>query len=80
LREDHHRDAVGAWVTDSDCRTGCNVGSLAYCQKFSPATVTILPTARSPKPDPVWQNQGCRPVGDIVDGNDELVCCANSLP
>jgi hypothetical protein len=64
------------WTPDSDCTSGCNIGGLAYCQKFWPASVVIREVAVSSKPNNAWANAGCAPVTDDWDGNDEFECVA----
>jgi len=72
-----HQASGGTWQWDSDCNSGCNIGGLAYCQKFFPAATSIRSVSVSAKPNNVWANQGCVPVTDDWDGNDEFECVAD---
>jgi hypothetical protein len=64
----------GTWTWDQDCMSGCNVGDLAYCQKFWPSATIIRQVSVTSKPNNVWANAGCEPVNDDYDGGDEFVC------
>ncbi|NTX41672.1 MULTISPECIES: hypothetical protein [unclassified Myxococcus] len=74
-----HQGADGAWLADPDCSSGCNVGGLAYCQKFWPGSTTIQQVAVSEKANNVWRNAGCSPVVDDWDGHDEFECVGSAV-
>ncbi len=69
-----HTSPDGTWTWDQDCSSGCNVGGLAYCQKFWPSATIIQQVNVSSKPNNVWANAYCEPVNDDYDGSDEFVC------
>jgi hypothetical protein len=69
-----HTSPDGTWTWDQDCSSGCNVGGLAYCQKFWPSATIIQQVNVSSKPNNVWANAYCEPVNDDYDGGDEFVC------
>ncbi|WP_241758034.1 hypothetical protein [Myxococcus landrumensis] len=70
----------GAWTPDPDCTSGCNIGGLAYCQKFWPTTTTIRQISVSSKPNNAWVNAQCSPIVDDFDGHDEFECVAVTQP
>ncbi|QRN98969.1 hypothetical protein JRI60_08050 [Archangium violaceum] len=69
-----HTAPSGAWTPDSDCTSGCNIGGLAYCQKFWPGSVAIRQVPVSSKPASAWAQAGCYPANDEYDGSDEFEC------
>ncbi|WNG44831.1 hypothetical protein F0U60_12560 [Archangium minus] len=71
-----HQSAGGAWTSDADCSSGCNLGGLSYCQKFWPATTSVRQVAVTAKPNNVWNTGGCGAIVDDYDGNDEFECVA----
>ncbi|MFP2903485.1 hypothetical protein ACLESD_00090 [Pyxidicoccus sp. 3LFB2] len=75
-----HTSAEGGWLTDSDCSSGCDIGGLAYCQKFWPDSTDIRQVTVSPKPaSNVWASAFCEPVVDDHDGDDEFECVDTSV-
>jgi hypothetical protein len=72
-----HKSPCGGWITDSDCTSGCNIGGLAYCQKFWPNATSVRQVALSAKANNVWSNAGCRAVVDDWDGTDEFECLSD---
>lgn len=74
-----HQSPGGGWTTDSDCSSGCNVGGLAYCQKFWPGSTSIRQVNVSSKPNNIWTNAGCGPVVDDWDGDQEFECLGGSF-
>ncbi|MFY1829247.1 hypothetical protein ACN47A_25235 [Myxococcus fulvus] len=70
----NHQLPGGEWQPDLDCTSGCDVGGLAYCQKFWPQTSSIRQVAVSSKPNNVWTTSGCGAVVDDWDGTDEFEC------
>jgi hypothetical protein len=72
-----HTNATGSWAWDSDCTSGCNIGGLAYCQKFYPNATSIRQVPVSSKPNSVWMQRGCVPANDDWDGNEEYECLTN---
>lgn len=69
-----HQSPGGNWATDSDCTSGCNLGGVAYCQKFWPGASGIRQVSVSSKADNVWTTAGCGPVFEPWDGDDEFEC------
>ncbi|HYO73970.1 MAG TPA: hypothetical protein VEU33_48665 [Archangium sp.] len=69
-----HQSPGGAWTWDSDCRSGCNIGGLSYCQKFWPNSIGIRQVPVSSKPISAWANAGCVAANDDWDGGDEFEC------
>ena len=64
-----------AWVSDSDCSSGCNIHTVNYCQKFWPgATVQqVLPAPTSDlKP---FKTGGCANTYPSI-GHAQYACCA----
>lgn len=69
-----HTSPTGVWTPDADCTSGCNIGGVAYCQKFWPAASGIRQVSVSSKADDVWKTAGCGPVNEPWDGDDEFEC------
>ncbi|MBN9686412.1 MULTISPECIES: hypothetical protein [unclassified Corallococcus] len=69
-----HASPNGSWTPDSDCSSGCNIGGVAYCQKFWPAASGIRQVPVSSKLTSAWATAGCGPVSDEWDGDDEFEC------
>jgi hypothetical protein len=64
-----------AWVTDSDCTSGCNINTVDYCQKFWPeadAQVTVEPVPGELK---TFKDAGCG-GGYDHEGFAQYACCA----
>ena len=75
-----HKSAGGIWSVDSDCSSGANVNTVAYCQKFWPAVVTQvqLPMV-TPVDKPFTQGGGVPPnCGGLAphNGVTQFACCA----
>ncbi|CAM4518495.1 MULTISPECIES: hypothetical protein [Myxococcus] len=69
-----HQSPGGTWTADPDCTSGCNIGGLAYCQKFWPGSTAIRQVAVSSKPNNAWRTAGCGVIVDDYDGTDEFEC------
>jgi len=70
-----HRDYNSStWVTDPDCTSGCDVNTVAYCQKFWPTVTTQVEIPVSPELKP-FENRYCKPTTPAV-GGPAFLCCA----
>ncbi|WP_224372126.1 solute carrier organic anion transporter [Hyalangium versicolor] len=72
-----HTNASGSWAWDSDCTSGCNIGGVAYCQKFYPNATSIRQVPISSKPNNVWMQRGCFSANEDWDGDAEYECLTN---
>jgi hypothetical protein len=63
------------WTTDPDCTSGCNVVTVAYCQKFYPTTTKLVTLAAvSPDNKPFFSASCPNPAWDYP-GTGQYACC-----
>ena len=69
-----HTVSGGSWKVDSDCKSGCGLNTVTYCQKFwSTATkVVSVPVDSTLKP---FTTAGCATVY-MSRGGNQYACCA----
>lgn len=74
-----HRATGGAWLTDSDCSSGANVNTVAYCQKFWPGTTKQVQLAAVTADNkPFTSGGGTSPsCGGVAmyPGQAQFACC-----
>ena len=75
-----HRATGGTWLVDTDCTSGADVNTVAYCKKFWPASIMQVQLAAvSPDPKPFTSGGGSAPAcGGLAlsAGQLEMACCA----
>lgn len=70
-----HKSGGGSWTPDPDCTSGCNIGGLAYCKKFWPASSVIRQVSLTTKPSSgAWVTAGCGYWFESWNGDDEFEC------
>ncbi|HEX2871496.1 MAG TPA: hypothetical protein VHP33_09575 [Polyangiaceae bacterium] len=78
-----HKDANGAWQTDADCSSGCNIKELTYCKKYYPTATKFVDVPQVDIKD--WKNAGfvsgqsgeCNDSApDSVGISGQAACCA----
>ncbi len=74
-----HHASGGAWAVDSDCTSGANVNTVAYCQKFWPtATKQVQLAAPSADAKPFTSGGGSGPTCGgvaLAAGQQQYACC-----
>jgi hypothetical protein len=74
------RPSGGAWSVDSDCSSGADHTTIAYCQRLWPATtVQVALSAVTPETKPFTSGGGAAPgCGGLAlsAGQHQFVCCA----
>ena len=75
-----HRATGGTWLVDTDCSSGADINTVAYCTKFWPASVTQVQLASvTPDAKPFTSGGGSAPAcGGIAlsAGQMQFACCA----
>jgi len=75
-----HHATGGAWLVDTDCTSGADVNTVAYCKKFWPAAVTQIQLAAvSSDAKPFTSGGGVAPAcGGLAlsPGQVQFACCA----
>lgn len=75
-----HRAAGGSWLVDSDCSSGVENNTIAYCKKFWPTTTVQVHLASvNSDTKPFTQGGGTAPIcGGLAPnkGVDQYACCA----
>ena len=75
-----HRETGGTWLVDTDCSSGADVNTVAYCKKFWPTSVTQIQLAVvSPEAKPFTSGGGSAPAcGGVAlsPGQVQFACCA----
>lgn len=74
-----HRAATGSWAVDSDCSSGANVNTVAYCQKYWPASSSQVSVTPEAGDKPFTAGGGTAPTcgGSYPGvGQNQFVCCA----
>lgn len=75
-----HRATGGTWLVDTDCSSGADVNTVAYCKKFWPASIMQVQLAAvSSDPKPFTSGGGSAPAcGGLAlsAGQLEMACCA----
>jgi hypothetical protein len=76
----HRAGSSGTWSVDTDCTSGADVNTVAYCQKFWPATTTQTQLAAVTADNkPFTSGGGVSPAcGGVAlhPGQSQFVCCA----
>ena len=74
------RPSGGAWSVDSDCSSGADHTTIAYCQRLWPATtVQVDLSAVTPEMKPFTSGGGAAPACGglaLFAGQHQFVCCA----
>lgn len=65
----------GTWTPDPDCTSGCNVVTLAYCQKFYPATSQLVALASTTDDDKPFFSANCPDPPWDYPGTGQYACC-----
>ena len=75
-----HRATGGAWIVDTDCSSGADINTVAYCQKFWPTTTKQAQLAAvTPDNKPFTSGGGVSPAcGGVAPypGQNQFACCA----
>ncbi len=76
----HRAGTSGTWSVDTDCTSGADVNTVAYCQKFWPSTTKQAQLAAVTADNkPFTSGGGVSPAcGGVAlhPGQSQLVCCA----
>jgi hypothetical protein len=76
----HRAGASGTWTVDTDCTSGADVNTVAYCQKFWPTTTKQAQLAAVTADNkPFTSGGGASPAcGGVAPypGQNQFACCA----
>ena len=76
----HRAGSSGTWTVDTDCSSGADVNTVAYCQKFWPSTTKQAQLAAVTADNkPFTSGGGVSPAcGGVAlyPGQSQFVCCA----
>ena len=69
----HTDPQTGVWMADEDCKAGCNVGGVGYCQELYAGAAEIVEIPPSPEMKP-FMTAGCQKEYPNP-GKKQYACC-----